>query len=264
MDKKPLNRKAYGHIPHLPDSRLGPSDKQATEGQSRIATELFRDWDYPDCVYVFEKIDGSCVAAAKLQEQIIPLVRAGYRAEDSPYLQHKYWALWVHENQERFHYLLDEGDWAVGEWCIQAHGTRYQLPSEPFYLLDIFHEGERLINAEIEQRQHCIPYRRLHSFNRPKCLYSSYMAACSIDTALGRLGTYGYEGAVDRVEGAVWRVERHYKVEFLVQYVRPDKQDGIYLPEKTDGKPIWNYWSAESVSLDHLRNKELLEVVRKQ
>jgi len=40
---KPLNQKAYGSIPHLPGSRLGPGDYSIGEGQARIATEKLRD-----------------------------------------------------------------------------------------------------------------------------------------------------------------------------------------------------------------------------
>jgi hypothetical protein len=47
-------------------------------------------------------------------------------------------------------------------------------------------------------------------------------------------------GAVDTVEGAVWRVERYGKVEFLAKYVRQDKVDGCYLPEVSGRDTIWN------------------------
>jgi hypothetical protein len=47
-------------------------------------------------------------------------------------------------------------------------------------------------------------------------------------------------GALDPVEGAIWRVERLNKVKFLVKYVRKDKQDGIYLPERSGKDPIWH------------------------
>ena len=37
--KKPLGRKAYGSIPHLPGSRIGPGDHHCHEGQRRIGLE---------------------------------------------------------------------------------------------------------------------------------------------------------------------------------------------------------------------------------
>ena len=45
MDKgyKPLGGKAYGSIPHLIGSRVGPGDHHCHEGQARIATEKVRD-----------------------------------------------------------------------------------------------------------------------------------------------------------------------------------------------------------------------------
>jgi hypothetical protein len=60
-------------------------------------------------------------------------------------------------------------------------------------------------------------------------------------------------GAVDPVEGAIWRVERNvlinphkssdrtWKVDFLVKFVRPEKLDGIYLPELSGKEPVWNW-----------------------
>lgn len=75
----------------------------------------------------------------------------------------------------------------------------------------------------------------------------------SIEVAMNKLDTYGFHGASDPVEGAVWRVERNELtnpgknsdrksiVDFLVKYVRPDKEDGIYLPEISGRKPVWNW-----------------------
>jgi len=56
-----------------------------------------------------------------------------------------------------------------------------------------------------------------------------------------RLGTYGFHGALDPVEGAVWRVERKGVIDFLVKYVRPDKIDGDFLPEISGKEPVWNW-----------------------
>ena len=39
---KPLGRKAYGSIGHLPNSRLGPGDHAVPEGIARICTERLR------------------------------------------------------------------------------------------------------------------------------------------------------------------------------------------------------------------------------
>ncbi|MCU0427572.1 MAG: hypothetical protein MUF71_18310 [Candidatus Kapabacteria bacterium] len=45
----------------------------------------------------------------------------------------------------------------------------------------------------------------------------------------------------DTAKVAVWRVERSGRVDFLVKYVRPDKQDGLYLPQTHGVKPVWNW-----------------------
>ncbi len=63
---------------------------------------------------------------------------------------------------------------------------------------------------------------------------------CSVETALSFIATSAH-GALDPVEGAVWRVERRGEVDFLAKYVRPDKVDGVYLPEQSGGEPVWNW-----------------------
>ena len=75
----------------------------------------------------------------------------------------------------------------------------------------------------------------------------------SIEEAMDRLKVSGH-GAQGPVEGAVWRVERYDLidksigserrriVDYLAKYVRPDKQDGIYLPEVSGNPPIWNWF----------------------
>ena len=65
MSDKPLGQKAYGHIAHLPGSRMGPGDHSCHPGQARIATERTRDRH--DQVWVQEKLDGSCVSVARIE-----------------------------------------------------------------------------------------------------------------------------------------------------------------------------------------------------
>jgi hypothetical protein len=50
-----------------------------------------------------------------------------------------------------------------------------------------------------------------------------------------------HHGSIDPIEGVIYRVERKGKVDFLAKYVRPDKVDGCYLPELSDGVPVWNW-----------------------
>ena len=76
--KKPIGRKSYGSIAHLPNSRMGPSDHSISNGQALIATEKNRDRH--DVVIVQEKLDGSNVGVAMLDDKIFALIRAGYEA----------------------------------------------------------------------------------------------------------------------------------------------------------------------------------------
>src|SRR5687767_9833960 len=89
---KPLGRTAYGSIGHLPGSRLGPGDHAVPEGQARICTVKARDRH--DRIIVHEKLDGSCVSVALLQNTIIPLGRSGYPAATSPFQQHHWFHAW--------------------------------------------------------------------------------------------------------------------------------------------------------------------------
>jgi RNA ligase len=231
MTDKPLGRKAYGHIPHLPGSRMGPGDHTCEVGQARIAT--LRARDRHDVITVQEKLDGSCTAVAKINGEIIALSRAGYRAITSPYRQHALFHLWVMANWARFNALLAEGERAVGEWLAQAHGTRYDLTDrDPWVVFDLMVDTRRALESEVTQRA------TDHGFAVPPLLTNG---PTSIETAMGLLGPFGYYGALDQVEGVVWRVERKGEVDFLVKYVRPDKIDGLYLESITGTDPIWNW-----------------------
>jgi hypothetical protein len=69
----------------------------------------------------------------------------------------------------------------------------------------------------------------------------SYGPAIAIKEAMTLLGTYGHHGALDPIEGVVWRVENRNKFDFMVKYVRPNKVDGEYLPELNGGEEYWNW-----------------------
>jgi hypothetical protein len=245
MNKKPLGIKNYGHIPHLPGSRLGPGDHKCQEGQARIATEKVRDKN--DEIFVQEKLDGSNVGVARIGDTIFPLGRSGYLAASSPYEQHRHFSNWAYTHFERFMAVLHDGERLVGEWLMQAHGTRYKLPHEPFVAFDLMRGDERTPYDEFMARV------ARGGFVTPALLHRG--GALNIETALHRLNVYGFHGALDPVEGAVWRIERDQPtgkkgekkrvVDFLVKYVRPDKADGLYLPEVSGQDPIWN-WYPES------------------
>jgi len=232
LERKPLGRKNYGHIPHLPGSRMGPGDHMCHEGQARIATERKRD-KY-DTVIVTEKLDGSNVGVARIDGRVYPLTRAGYLASTSPYEQHWRFADWVDANQDRFLAVLKDGERFVGEWVLQAHGTRYFLSHEPFVVFDLMTGDKRA--------PYCVAVARAWDaeFQTPAML--SYGTPLSISQVMQELGKCGSHGAHpdDGPEGAVWRVERMGVFDFMVKYVRPDKVDGKYLPEVSGGEPLWN------------------------
>jgi hypothetical protein len=238
--EKPLGRKNYGSIGHLPNSRLGLGDHCVTEGQARIATIKTRDKH--DRVIVQEKLDGSNVGVGRLGDAIIALGRAGYRAESSPFEQHKKFASWANDNEKRFLDILDDGERIVGEWILQAHGTKYALRHEPFVAFDLMVGSERMPFGQFMDRvRHLFVVPAIIETNKP----------ITVHEALRRLGEFGFHGALDPVKGAVWRVERHvktssssserkWKVDFLTKFVQPDKIDGKYFPEKEGGQAIWN------------------------
>lgn len=235
-DDKPLGGKAYGSIPHLPGSKRGPADHGMSERQARILTDKPRKGD---TIIVQEKIDGSCVSIAKIDGEVVPLIRAGYRAKTSHRKQHQLFANWVYSDYGRWDGLLNEGERLCGEWCAQAHGTRYDWSGcEPFWAFDLARGGERALYSECSRRFsiHRVPWVVQWA---PVIAYGP--CAFSVDLAMEVLGQHGTTGrALEPVEGCVWRVEREGRVDFLAKYVRPEHETGKYLEKETNGGPVWN------------------------
>lgn len=230
-ERKPLGIKAYGHIPHLPGSRMGPTEAKIGDGQARILLEKARDKH--DRIIVTEKLDGSNVAVARKDGQIIALSRAGYLASSSPYVHHHRFAEWVETNKSRLDGIIDEGERLCGEWLSLAHGTRYDLPHEPIVFFDFFSGGKRIPHCELKAL--CI----VADLITPRILSDGPPFA--LDAALRSIETSGH-GAIDPVEGAVWRVERKGIFDFIAKYVRPEKVDGLYMQDSKydESKYIWN------------------------
>lgn len=226
MNKKPLNRKNYGSIPHLKGSRLGPKDYHCTPGQEDIATKKTRDrWDL---VIVQEKLDGSNVGVAKVNDEIVALTRAGYLASDSKYYQHRAFAEFVKKEERRFYDLLKEGERVAGEWLLVAHGTMYKLDHEPFVPFDIMMADKRTTYMEFVNR--VLP----RDFVLPNLIHIGQPIAIKhFESVVGN----GNHGATEKIEGGIWRVERKQKVDFLIKYVRDGKEDGKYLE---DDKSVFN------------------------
>lgn len=245
---KPLGHKAYGSIPHLSGSRMGPVDIPLTAGQERILTEKARPHDR---IYVTIKLDGSNVAVAKKDGQILALSRAGYLASETKFeLQHMF-AGWVDEHRDIFAILLDEGERVSGEWLAQAHGTIYDLSGgDPFYAFDMFNKRNKRIASDERTRRlraagvACVPL--LHA-GGPIPLSE---ALCLLGLAEG--GVLPIPVNPDSHEGVVYRVERYAKdgafidVDVVAKYVKADKVDGKYIPEWGGMEDVW-LWKPHAV-----------------
>ena len=233
---KPHPRKNYGSIGHLPQSRLGPGDHSLSERQAEILTEKARD--YKDLIIVQEKLDGANVGVLRLDDgRLVGLTRKGHYCEDSSMEQFQMFQRWIIRNQNQFDFL-QIGERVVGEWIAMAHGTKYHVIS-PFVAYDIMKDDDRETYINFRARiGHSLTVAHLLHIGQP---ISVKKIDKLLDKREGEL--YGYHGALEPVEGAVWRVEREGKVDFLGKYVRAFKEDGKYFNED-HSKLIWN-WKGE-------------------
>jgi hypothetical protein len=227
--ERPLGHKTYAKIPHLPGSRTGPSDRVAAANLSRRFTHQAQPGDE---LVVREKLDGSCVAVALKHGQVLALGREGWRAEESDNPGRRLFARWVASHAARFGALLREGEWLVGEWLALAHATRYQLRHEPFVVFDLVTSAGALGTDALDARLG-------GTCARPHLLHrGGPITVAEVDA---RLGEWGHHGALDRAEGAVWRLERAGLVLSRAKFVRPGKVDGCYLPENSGKSALWNW-----------------------
>lgn len=231
---KPLGRKAYGSIPHLPNSRLGPGDHYIHPGQQTILTAKARDRH--DRIIVTEKLDGSNVAVARIQGKIVALARSGYLAQSSPYEHLQHFAVWVRRNEDRFADLPD-GQRLNGEWVSMAHGTIYEPTPPLFTPFDLMHGEARFPHDEMVEVARACGLEPAHVISDGPPL--------SIEAAMAAVASGGAYGAKDGVEGCVWRCERQGTFDFIAKFVRHDKQDGKYFAQITGQEPIW-FWRPES------------------
>lgn len=226
--------KNYGSIGHLPNSRLGPADHSLQEAQSKILTSTPRD--HKDLVIVQEKLDGANVGILRIDGELVCLTRKGHRCIDSPMEQFQMFAKFVRENKYQF-YFIEEGERLCGEWIAMAHGTRYLIENDwPFVAFDLMKGSERETYINFRARiGNKVPVAHLLHIGQP---ISVKKIEKLIDVRKGH--TYGYHGSLEPVEGAVWRVEREGRVDFLGKYVRHFKEDGKYFNED-HSKLIWNW-----------------------
>ena len=229
---KPLGGKAYGSIPHLPGSKFGNREDKGID--VKTANYFLKNPGKDNLILVTEKLDGTCVSVAKIDDEIIPLIRAGYKADTSKWVQHHLFAEWVRENRDKFDNLKNN-ERICGEWLAMAHGTIYNLEGRvPFVPFDLFTGTTRKPYKEL------MDYCNGNDLSYATLLYYGEGYGCDIETALRNLGDRGYYGAVDIAEGCVWRWERKNGIIMMAKYVRPEKEIGKYLEGVTGKGPIWN------------------------
>ncbi|RYX94470.1 hypothetical protein EON78_06005 [bacterium] len=174
----------------------------------------------------------------KKQGNIYALGRDGCLAEDSANEGLKLWADWVDINKERFINVLNEGERICGEWLALVHGTRYKLSHEPFVVFDLFSADNISLTQENIAKK-----IKDSKFIMAKTLHKGI--PCSVEKAIELLGS-GFHGSIDHPEGMIWRLERENKTIFLAKYVFHDKKDGVYLPEISKNKALWNWYPSEN------------------
>lgn len=267
---KPLGRKAYGSIPHLPGSRLGPADRTIGDGQAAICLGERPGRDY--IIFVTEKLDGSCCAVANVDGYILALQRKGHLATDSKFHMHHAFAKYVKDREAFFRDVLMPGERMVGEWCLQAHGTHYDLDAWdedetkynlPWFPFDMFDANNKRVTYDVlrQKTQARFPMPALLDYAgphgtliRPPIDYPGapgyikdmapwekpqvYPKGYSLWSRLERAGAPLHPGG--EPEGLVFRVERNGKFNFLAKWVQPKKKDGIYLPHYSGKLAVWN------------------------
>lgn len=228
---KPLGRRAYFRIPHLPGSRTGSSDRHLP---TPLARRLTHQSQPGDTVVVQEKLDGSCVAVARLAGRLLALGREGVRASESANPGRQLFDAWVRAHERELAPMLEENEWVVGEWLALAHGTHYALGHAPFVPFDLFSPANstgltlEALTARVARTGLLVVPHLVHRGT-----------ALAVEQALAALGQGGH--GADVVEGAVWRLERAGQVVGRAKYVRPDKVDGHLLPENSGAPAVWNW-----------------------
>jgi hypothetical protein len=228
-DTKPLGRKAYGSIGHLPGSKLGPGDHHIGEDQAALLTHRVNPQHHKARVVVQQKIDGACVAVAKINGVIVPLGRAGYPAATAPYQHVRDFAAWAMDREDKFAALLGEGERVVGEWLGAQHAIPYMTRSNAakWVAFDLMLGGVRALHDVTAHRIGAVGLVAAHTVH--------VGAPVSVADAWARRREWpdfpvlacGVEP-----EGIVYRYEHKGMVKFLGKWVRPDFEGRV--PEGGD------------------------------
>ncbi len=229
MLERPLGRKAYFKIAHLPGSRTGSSDRTAPR-------ELAER-----CLVAAPPRRGRCSCrrsstapasrSARLDGAVLALGREGTLAAHSQNPGRQMFAAWVEQRAATFtiYSATASGSWANGSRSLMFDSLR----APPRSLRRLRRLSRR---AAVDVRRDRRATAR--GLPRPSLLHRG--GALRIAAMLEMLGGGGH-GAVEPPEGAVWRVERAGRVVGMAKYVRGDKVDGALLPENSGREAVWNF-----------------------
>ncbi|MBX3228274.1 MAG: hypothetical protein KIT84_26370 [Labilithrix sp.] len=220
----------YPSIPHLPGSRCA-EDRTVPPGVARRCVDPGGAVAGAE-VIVQEKLDGSCVAVARRDGELVALGREGRPCAESGNEARRWFAAWVASERARFEPLVREGEVLAGEWLALVHGTRYALDHEPFVPFDLFVDRKRVPVDVLTARLAGA------GLEMPRVVHRG--APIAIADAVAKLGR-GLHGAIDPPEGLVYRVELRFDVLHVAKWVRPSKVDGSLLPENS-GAPALYHW----------------------
>lgn len=210
-----------------------------SEAQARRCTDpaAARGARAGETVIVQEKLDGSCVGVVRDGARLLALGREGRPCAESGNEARRWFAAWVAENERALRELVGPGEALVGEWLALVHGTRYELDHAPFVPFDVLcidpGPRRRLPVAALEARL------AGSALAAPRVVHRG--APLPVADAWARLGPAGLHGAIDPPEGLVYRVEKGADVVLVAKWVRPDKVDGVHLPENSGRPALYHY-----------------------
>lgn len=154
---------------------------------------------------------------------------------------HHLFADWTEKNKSRFAWL-SEGHRLCGEWLAQAHGTQYSITGDPFVVFDLI-TGRAAKNRFVRtSHEELVATCAQTNITTPFTFHIG--EAIGIGAALEKLGQGGH-GAIQKPEGAVWRLEVAGKPNLIAKFVRADMNTGGLLPEVSGKETVWN-WRPET------------------